>query len=223
MTESSKTFYISTFIAILFHISGAIGMHTDARPWFISMTPLTLLLMSALILWNEKSINKSLWIYFALCAIVGFLAEVIGTNTGLLFGNYAYGNPFGFKIAAVPVLIGLLWFVTVYAIGNLVLFLYRILFKNPIRSVFVNFVLIVLAAAITTLFDYILEPAAISLGYWQWLPDGNIPTFNYVCWFFISGFLHVPFFMNESLSQKINPFTVVLIFIQAAFFIVVVL
>lgn len=221
MTEASKTFYISTFIAILFHISGAIGMHTDARSWFISMTPLTLLLMSALILWNEKSITKSLWIYIALCTVVGFLAEVIGTNTGLLFGNYAYGNPFGFKVAAVPILIGILWFVTVYAIGNLVLFLYQTLFKNPIRSVFVNFALIVLAAAITTLFDYILEPAAISLGYWQWHPDGNIPTFNYVCWFFISGFLQVPFFMNESLSQKINPFAVILIFIQAAFFILI--
>jgi putative membrane protein len=177
--------------------------------------------MSALILWNEKSITKSLWIYIALCTVVGFFAEVIGTNTGLLFGNYAYGNPFGFKVAAVPILIGILWFVTVYAIGNLVLFLYQILFKNPIRSVFVNFALIVLAAAITTLFDYILEHAAISLGYWQWYPDGNIPTFNYVCWFFISGFLQVPFFMNESLSQKINPFAVILIFIQAAFFILI--
>lgn len=221
MTKANKTLYISTFIAVLFHVSGAIGMQTDAKSWFVSMTPLTLLLMLGLILWNEIAIPKHLWIYISLCTIVGFLAEVIGTNTGLLFGNYSYGYPFGFKIAAVPVLIGLLWFVTVYSIGNLVLFLHRILSNNAPRTIIVNFSLVLLAASLTTLFDYILEPAAISLGYWQWYPDGTIPFFNYVCWFFISGFLHVPYFMNQDLSQRINYFAILLIFIQAAFFLLI--
>jgi putative membrane protein len=221
MIKENKPLYISIFIAVLFHVSGCLGMFTDARDWFISMTPLTLLLMTALILWNEKTIHKHLWMYIILCAMVGFLSEVIGTNTGLLFGMYSYGSAFGYKLAAVPILIGMLWFVTVYSVGNAVLYLYKLLNKTLDRSIFINFVLIVFASALTTVFDFILEPAAIALGYWQWYPDGSIPIFNYVCWFFISGFLHVPFFMSQSLSHKISYFTVFLIIVQALFFLLV--
>jgi bisanhydrobacterioruberin hydratase len=223
MTNENKTLYISIFIAVLFHFSGVIGMFTEARSWFISMTPLTLLLMTALILWNEKTIQKQLWMYIILCVIVGFLSEVIGTNTGLLFGMYAYGEAFGYKVAAVPILIGMLWFVTVYSVGHTVLYFYKLLSRNSDRSIFINFLLITLAAAMTTVFDYVLEPAAISLGYWQWYPDGSVPIFNYVCWFFISGFLHVPFFMIRSLSNEINYFAVFLIFIQSLFLLLVTL
>ena len=216
--KENRPLYISIFISLLFHISGTIGMFTVAREWFVSMTPLTLILMTGLVLWNEKPIKKNLWNYIILCTLVGFLSEVIGTNTGLLFGIYSYGSAFGWKVAAVPLLIGVLWFVTVYSVGNTVLCIYKLISKSNKRSIFVNFLLINVAAALTTLFDFILEPAAISLGYWQWYPDGSIPIFNYICWFFISGFLQVPFFMNRTLSNDVNYFAVFLIFIQSIFF-----
>jgi len=221
--KSNKTLFISIFIATLFHISGTIGMMlTEVRPWFISMTPLTLLLMTGLIIWNEKNINKELILFFCLCASVGFFSELIGTNTGLLFGIYTYGNSFGYKILGVPLLIGILWFVTVYSVGQTVLVIYRFLSKNANRSVAVNFGLINIASALTTLFDYIMEPAAITLGYWDWYPEGAIPLFNYICWYFISGFLLTPFFINRTLINDVNYFAVFLIFIQTLFFFLVV-
>ena len=219
--EENKPLYISVFIALLFHISGAIGMLTEARDWFISMTPLNLLLMTRLIFWNEKTIKKQLWYFIILSSLVGFLSEVIGTNTGLLFGMYSYGSPFGWKVAAVPLLIGILWFVTVYSAGNTVLYFYQLLSKQKERTIGINFFLIIAAAALTTLYDFILEPSAISLGYWAWYPDGTVPVFNYICWFFISGFLLVPYFMNRSLSQDINYFAIFLMGIQTLFFILV--
>ncbi|MBK8622910.1 MAG: carotenoid biosynthesis protein [Saprospiraceae bacterium] len=217
-----KPLYLSVFIASLFHISGLIGMMSEARTWFISMTPFTLLLMTSLIIWNEKIINRQKINYLILCFSIGFLSEWIGTNTGYLFGDYTYGTAMGFKIGGVPVLIGILWFVTVYSIGQTVLFVYKYLTKNSQRSVWVNFGLINIAAALTTLFDFTLEPAAISLGYWQWLPDGNIPLFNYICWYLISGFLLTPLFMNKSLHHDVNYFAVFLIVLQTLFFIFVV-
>jgi bisanhydrobacterioruberin hydratase len=222
MKTNTKTFYISIFIAILFHISGLIGMSTEARSWFISMTPLTLLLMSGLIIWNENKITKAFILFFCFCAIVGFLSELIGTNTGLLFGMYSYGNAFGYKILGTPLLISILWFGTVYSVGQIVLAIYISLSKNSERSIATNFLLINIAAALTTFFDYILEPAAIALGYWEWHPEGEIPVFNYICWYFISGFLYAPFFIDRTLSSDVNYFAAFLIFIQTIFFILVV-
>lgn len=219
--EGSKKLNISIFIAILFHLSGLIGMYTDARPWFISMTPLTLLLMTGLILWNEKIIYRELILFFGLCFSFGYLSELIGTSTGLLFGEYAYGYAMGYLVLGVPLLIGVQWFVTVFSIGHTVLFSYRLVYGNGHRSILTNFLLIIVAAGLTTLFDFVLEPAAVSLGYWEWHPDGVIPLFNYISWFFISGFLLVPFFMIEQISRHINYFSVILIFIQTIFFLLV--
>lgn len=217
-----KPLYLSVFIASLFHISGLIGMMSEARTWFISMTPFTLLLMTSLIIWNEKIINRQKINYLILCFSIGFLSEWIGTNTGYLFGDYTYGTAMGFKIGGVPVLIGILWFVTVYSVGQTVLFLYNYFNTDKPRAVFANFILINIAAALTTLFDYTLEPAAISLGYWEWHPDGYVPFYNYVCWYLISGFLLTPLFMNKSLQHDVNYFAVFLIVLQTLFFIFVV-
>jgi uncharacterized membrane protein len=37
-----------------------------------------------------------------------------------------------------------------------------------------------------TIFDFIMEPAAVKLNYWIWLESSNtyvIPLKNYICWF----------------------------------------
>jgi len=219
--EGNKTLYISIFIAVLFHVSGLVGMLTDARPWFISMTPLTLVLMTGLIIWNEKIIHREFILFFGLCFSFGYLSELIGTSTGLLFGEYSYGYAMGYMVLGVPLLIGIQWFVTVYSIGHTVLFGYSLVKGNGYRSIFTNFLLVIFAAGLTTLFDFILEPSAVSLGYWEWHPEGLIPFFNYISWFFISGFLLVPFFMLEQMSRHINYFSIILIFIQTIFFLLV--
>ena len=35
------------------------------------------------------------------------------------------------------------------------------------------------------LYDYILEPVAIKLDYWQWT-EGQIPVYNFICWMGVS-------------------------------------
>lgn len=218
--ERNKILFLSVFTALLFHVCGLIGMFTEARPWFVSMTPLTLIIMTILIIWNIKTINREFILFFIACFSVGYTTEVIGTNTGLLFGEYSYGTAMGLKVFEVPLLIGIQWFVTVYSIGHTVLFGYSRWKGNVERSLSTNLWLIILASGLTTLFDFILEPAAISLGYWSWTIDGHVPLFNYICWFFISGLLLVPFFLTRGLSNQVNIFAVILIFIQTLFFII---
>ena len=42
---------------------------------------------------------------------LGFGVEVIGVETGLLFGDYEYGSGLGPKVLKVPMLMGVLWWI----------------------------------------------------------------------------------------------------------------
>ena len=111
---------IALFLALLFHVSGAIGMlFTPYKDWFISNTPLNLLLMNTLLLFAQKEYSKSFWLFAALCFITGMVTEIIGVNTGYLFGDYSYGEVLGTKIYGVPLLIGMNWFMSVFCAGNI--------------------------------------------------------------------------------------------------------
>lgn len=209
---------IAIYIAIIFHACGLAGMQTDWREWFVSLTPLNLAVMTLLIVSTEFNRDVTFYWFMGLCFAVGMVSEIIGVNTMLLFGDYNYGVLMGPKLIGVPYLIGIQWFVTVYSIGHVTLWLASKVKSWESMPLLFVFFKIILAASITTIFDIILEPAAISLEYWQWLPNGEVPVFNYICWFFISGFLYCPFFMTHTLTSKINYFAISLIVVQALFF-----
>ena len=50
--------------------------------------------------------------------------------------------------------------------------------------------LVLLAAALATAFDFLLEPVAVRLDYWRWR-DGVIPLQNYVAWFLTAGLVAI--------------------------------
>ena len=68
------------------------------------------------------------------------------------------------------------------------------------------------------LFDWVMEPVAVKLGYWKWLGNGDIPFYNYVSWFVISvGMLAIFHFCK---FNKQNKFAVNLLLIQLLFFLI---
>ena len=71
-------------------------------------------------------------------------------------------------------------------------------------------------ATLAVLFDWLMEPAAVKLGYWKWLGNGEIPLYNYMCWFVISMLLL--FVFHKLQFNKQNKFAVNLLLIQAMFF-----
>ena len=71
-------------------------------------------------------------------------------------------------------------------------------------------------ATLAVFFDWIMEPVAVKLGYWQWLGDGEIPLYNYICWFIIS--MMLLFVFHRLPLDKENKFAVNLLLIQAMFF-----
>ncbi len=214
---------IAVFLALLFHISGFIGIvFTPYKDWFIQNTPTNLLLMFALLIWVQEQKNVAFYAFVFIACITGISTEMIGVNTAKLFGHYAYTPIMGRQINGVPFLIGINWFVVVFCSGIMVYQFslwaeekYAIAnVRLPLWLKTASFVFD--AAMLTTFFDFILEPIAIKLNFWQW-QNNQIPVYNYICWFVISAVL---LFIFKRLSfNKHNQFAIHLFIIQVLFFV----
>jgi putative membrane protein len=213
---------IATAIAILFHAIGLIGILYFDRDFFVQATVLNLLLMFLLIVWTQP--NKNIYFILFILAAYGFgmLAEIVGVNTGSLFGQYQYGKVLGPKLMKVPFLIGINWFIIVYCCGiSIHTLLSRAIMRISIEThskpiALKSLSVIVDGATMAVFFDWIMEPVAEKLGFWQWGESGDIPLFNYITWLMISMSLMAVFHFTPFPKQ--NKFAVHLLLIQMMFF-----
>lgn len=211
---------IATGIAILFHVVGLVGILVFKSELITRSTPMNLLLSFSLLIWTQEK-NRYFWIFAVLAFVTGFVVEVIGVNTGALFGNYQYGTVLGIQWKAVPLLIGVNWFIVIYCCGVAIT---RLLEKMIPAATTVDktpalkaLSVIVDGATLAVVFDWLIEPIAVKLGYWQW-QDGIIPFYNYACWFAVSILLMSLFHFLP--FNKRNKFAVNLLLIQVMFFLI---
>ena len=186
----------SLFIVLLFHVCGAIGiLFSSHKEWFIQNTALNLYLMALLLIVTQKQKNIAFFLFFIVTYIVGFGVEWIGINTNALFGVYKYGTVLGVTKGGVPLLIGINWFIIIFCAGNVSMRLYSWSDKKlaaagaEVKPAIKLMSFITDGAFMATLFDFLIEPVAVKLGYWRWLGNGGIPLYNYACWFVISAVL----------------------------------
>ncbi|MBA2422259.1 MAG: carotenoid biosynthesis protein [Chitinophagales bacterium] len=124
-------------------------------------------------------------VVLALAAIVmaGFLIELVGVNTGKIFGNYQYGASLGFEINGTPLIVGFHWLLLVYTT------------HVTIREIGITRPWIELTGAgLMTAMDYLIEPVAMKYELWQW-EGGDVPLQNFVAWFYLSFLMH--FYINR--------------------------
>ncbi len=213
--------YNPLYVALLFHITGVIGiLCTPFKDWFIDSTPIVLLTMFILLVNTQVKFTKEFTLFFLIVFIIGMATEIVGVNTGLLFGHYQYGKVLGPSIFGVPLVIGLNWFLTVFCSGALATKGVELLENNlniKISRFATSFFVIIGGATIATCFDFILEPVAVKLNFWSW-ESGLIPLFNYLCWFIISAILLG--LKKYFLKIRINDFAISLLIIQALFFLI---
>lgn len=195
--------YGSIGLIWLFHLSGIIGIHLGYGDYFLPVSWLTLLL-SALLLALNSDWNQKTWL-IALAFIIGFGAEVIGVQTGLLFGEYAYGENLGYKLFGVPLMIGINWVV----LGLLARDVSSLVIKNKMFR-------IVVSALIMVAFDVVIEPVAPKFDYWTFA--GGLPTWkNYLGWFIVA--LPVQYLIEKSGLIINSTFARHLLLAQLVFFI----
>lgn len=206
---------IATAIAVLFHAIGLVGYLFASDTSFRYTTPLNQLLMFGLLLYTLQDHSLRLWLFIIISFVTGLLVEMIGTNTGLLFGDYRYGDVLGPSINHVPWIIGINWVLVIYCCGSTMqLILQKWGESIGLSDRMKGLSLVIDGALLAVLFDWIMEPVAIQLGYWSW--SGSIPFFNYLCWFLISIPLLMLFPSRQSAST--NKFAFHLFLIQAFFF-----
>ena len=222
MLNRFTKFEIATAIAILFHSIGLMGLLFFDKSFFLAATPFNLLLSFALLIWTQVDKNIHFFIFLSACFIIGIIVEVVGVNSGFLFGDYSYGNVLGPQIKNVPVLIGVNWFLIIYCCG---ITIHTLLMKaiNRIAAdtgktpmAMKALAIIIDGATLAVFFDWLMEPVAVKLGYWAWNGGGAIPMFNYICWFVISLLLLIVFHFTK--FNKQNKFAVNLLLVQGMFF-----
>lgn len=190
------------FLALIY-ISGAIGF--SIYPDFFSpFTPLTLVLTTAIyLLYQPYSDSKFLFGFFMI-ALIGYILEVVGVATGLVFGKYAYGDALGIKLLEVPLIISLNWALMISAGFNIS--------KTIFRS---KFLIILCTATITVGIDVLIEQIAVRLDFWEF--ESGMPGFhNYFGWFIISVLCSSLFY--SSLTKGTYKSSIITLILQVMFF-----
>ena len=194
---------ISIAIIWLFHISGLIGIIYSNSSWFVKATPLNLALSFLLVLINTEISKKTVFL-FSLCFTVGMIAEIIGVNKGLIFGEYSYGNALGIKVFGVPILIGINWCILVFITGYIADTFFHNFWQKILLGIFLMISL-----------DLVMEPVAPVLDFWTF-KSGLASFQNYLGWSLVSFPLHI---LYQKLSPKISgPFPFHLFIVQFLFF-----
>lgn len=169
-----KSFFIS------FYAIGLAGMVLPfSFPLFLKLIPLALLLsFFAIFLFHEQKIDLKTTVVFVIIFLAGFFVEVIGVNTGTIFGEYWYGKGLGLKLFNTPLMMGINWVLMIYLSSSLVT---RLNLK-PILSVF-------LASASMIIYDLVIEQVAPVFDMWSWTGN-SVPIQNYIAWFLIAVVFH---------------------------------
>ncbi|MGK7911064.1 MAG: carotenoid biosynthesis protein [Synechococcus sp.] len=138
----------------------------------------------AAVLMGQRTIGWTRTLLFFIVAIgLSLSAELLGTSTGFPFGDYAYLNGLGYKIAGlVPFTIPLSWFYVGFSSYLLALTMLR-----QSRHWLMQMEAIALGSMMLTAWDFVLDPAMTQLlvPFWEWLTPGNffgVPLQNFGGW-----------------------------------------
>jgi putative membrane protein len=158
---------ISIGLLWLFTISGILGILSQHQNWFLSLTPLNLLLTALIVLCNIKNWGLKTLLAFFIPFTLGFVSEALGVNYGLIFGSYTYGNNLGYKVFGVPLLICTNWAILTFITADVA----KHFTKNSWFSALIG-------AVLMTILDLIIEVSAPRFDFWEF--EGKVvPVQNY--------------------------------------------
>lgn len=125
---------------------------------------------------------------FVASYVLSWVAEVIGVHTGLIFGAYRYTDVLGIKLAGVPLLVPIFWYLflyTGYVIASLVMKYGGMQGSRLSRLLWLS----LFVALIVTDYDLAFDPhASYKLKAWEWLGMNpgkgyfGVPLHNYYGW-----------------------------------------
>lgn len=193
-------------VLIIFYTVGIVGLSIEAyRESFLALSFMNLALSFAILLIGRFKQTSSFYGFIVFAFLLGMLVEWIGVHTGILFGDYKYGENLGFKLFEVPFIIGINWVMLTLISAAVVQYIKWHWILKAISAAFLMLVL-----------DILIEPVAINSDYWIW--NGEIPLSNFVTWFIIALLLQLVYFKFK-LAEK-NKVAVSLYLLQLLFFLI---
>ncbi|MGH3089461.1 MAG: carotenoid biosynthesis protein [Rubrobacteraceae bacterium] len=170
---ASALFFLAAYFAARFpDVPGAsagsyVSTFAIAAPSFVALT-------------LYFGVRKGLFALVVL-GVFGYCIETVGVVTGFPYGEFFYGDSLGGKLfGVVPYLLPVSY---VPLVIGAVAASWRPRGSRPL--------FILRAALLLTLFDVVLDPGAVALGFWVW-PDGGVyygvPLCNYFGWLISSAF-----------------------------------
>ena len=201
--------WVVTGLLVIFYTVGFIGFEMPrTHSLFVKLTPLALLLsIVVLIRYHEGKACRKTWLFLAFVFAGGFLIEVAGVNTGLIFGHYNYGEGLSIKLFDTPLMIGVNWALMVY------------LSAAVVASLRQNYaVQVLLPSAIMVAYDVIMEQVAPKMDMWSWKGE-TIPLQNYLLWATIAVVFHaVRYFIRLEVKNRM---ALPILIIQSIFFLLI--
>ena len=196
------------FILYSFYAVGVVGHLLDRTfPAMIILTPFVLLVFGLAVLLSSTGRDFKLLFWCLAAYLFTFTVEALGVHSGLIFGEYHYGNTLGLKFLGVPLVIGFNWVIVV--LGAIAIA--RKISRQIVFSA-------LLAALLTAIFDIPLEIVAVNLDYWLW-SGGVVPLQNYFAWFVVAFIVALSF---NYLKLEIKGKAIIhYFFIQFFFFILI--
>lgn len=162
-------------VLVLAYAAGTVGLHLPSLAvYFRPLSPFTLISSLVVLLLFHADWRPAFWIYATLAFLAGYLIEVIGIHTGLIFGEYAYGRGLGTQVWGVPPVIGINWLILSYCCGSVCDRL-----RVPVWAK------IATASTLMVLLDFLIEPVAVELDFWTWFGQ-PVPIRNYIGWWLVS-------------------------------------
>jgi bisanhydrobacterioruberin hydratase len=201
MKETYKSYFL--YFLILVYVSGSIGFVMNPT-FFSPFTPYTLLFTCFVFLIHIPVADKKFLLAFFTIAFLGYIIEVIGVKTGLIFGKYSYGDGLGIKLLEVPLIISINWAMLICAGIRIV------------SSIFANKItVLVVAALLVTLIDLLIEQVAPKLDFWQF--ESGLPSIhNYLGWIGVAFF--ISYFFYPILIKSNRTVSLIILILQIIFF-----
>lgn len=192
-------------VLVIFYLVGIIGLTSSWRESFLPLSFMNLTISFGVLLIALKQHSLKFYIFVFAGFSIGMIAEWLGVHTGLLFGNYVYGNNLGPLWYGVPLIIGVNWVMLTIISGSIVT---RFKIHWFFKALFGTLLMLVL--------DILIEPVAIQSDYWTW--SGEIPLSNFIGWFLIAFVIQILYFSMKLGEQ--NKVATVLYLLQIVFFLI---
>ena len=151
--------------------------NVELPAWSAYVSPLNVVLFALPTIWALKmwlGLRDGL-ILFAAFSVLALLIESSAIATGFPYGHFGYSNLLGWKVfGLVPWTVAFAWpplMIGAYSIAR--------------RASESRLVRIALAAVMVTVFDVVIDPGAVKLGFWRYAAGGEfygVPWSNFGGW-----------------------------------------